>query len=269
MRTQEKELGVMLVDDEAMILQGLRRLFDWEAHGCVILGEAMDGASAVSMADRLKPDLIFMDVNLPIINGLDAVRIIRQRHPQIQCIILTGYDSFEYCRKALRLQALDYILKPVDFRALSDIVKKAADAIKSRLPLSGEARRMTGEDHEEVRPILRMISWLHAHLEEDVSLKRLSEIFHLNDTYISQLFKSELGVNYHMYLNQIRIDKAKELLLTTEKSIAEIAGLTGYKDYRTFTRAFRSTAGILPSALRREGRLVGRDAHQTCIRSEK
>ena len=90
------------------------------------------------------------------------------------------------------------------------------------------------------------------HLGEDVSLTILSDRFHLNPQYISQLFRNEIGVNFLAYLTNIRIEKAKKLLLSTPLSVAEVAERAGYGDYRVFTKVFKKSEGVTPSQYRRE-----------------
>ena len=89
-------------------------------------------------------------------------------------------------------------------------------------------------------------------MSEEISLQILSEKFHLNPQYISQLFKSEIGVNFLVYLTNIRMEKAKKLLISTSLSIADISEKTGYGDYRVFTKVFKKSEGITPSQYRRE-----------------
>ena len=93
---------------------------------------------------------------------------------------------------------------------------------------------------------------MQEHLAEDISLTILAEQFHLNAQYISQLFKSEIGVRFLTYLTNIRIEKAKQLLLSTALSIAEVAEQSGYGDYRVFTKVFKKTEGVTPSQYRRD-----------------
>ena len=110
-----KKLRVLLVDDEIMIREGFKRLFDWEAHDCEVIGEAADGMEAMAQIDTLKPDIVIMDINIPIMNGLKVIKLARMKHPDIAFVIVSGYDDFSYCREALRLQITDYILKPVNY----------------------------------------------------------------------------------------------------------------------------------------------------------
>ena len=85
-----------------------------------------------------------------------------------------------------------------------------------------------------------------------MSLTVLAEVFHLSPQYISQLFKNEIGVGFLAYLTNIRMEKAKKLLLATSLSIAEVAEQSGYGDYRVFTKVFKKAEGITPSQYRRD-----------------
>lgn len=80
----------------------------------------------------------------------------------------------------------------------------------------------------------------------------LAEEFHLNPQYISQLFKNEIGVNFLFYLTNIRMERAKKLLLTTSLPITEVSEQSGYGDYRVFTKVFKKSEGITPSQYRRD-----------------
>ena len=110
-----QKLRVLLVDDEIMIREGFKRLFDWEAHGCEVVGEAADGMEALAQIDALTPDIVIMDINIPIMSGLKVIQLARIKHPGMAFVIVSGYDDFSYCQQALRMQITDYILKPVDY----------------------------------------------------------------------------------------------------------------------------------------------------------
>ena len=70
---------------------------------------------ALTQIDTLEPDIVIMDINIPIMNGLKVIQLTRIKHPDIAFVIVSGYDDFSYCREALRLQITDYILKPVNY----------------------------------------------------------------------------------------------------------------------------------------------------------
>ena len=241
-----KKLRVLLVDDEIMIREGFKKLFDWEAHGCQVVGEAADGMEALAQMDALDPDLAIMDINIPIMNGLKVIQLSRIKHPDTAFVIVSGYDDFSYCREALRLQITDYILKPVDYEEFGTCIDHLKIALFQR-----ESAKDTAAPQEE-RIIHSIIRYLQAHLSEDISLSVLAEEFHLSGQYISQLFKNEIGVNFLAYLTNLRMEKAKKLLLSTSLSIGEVAEQLGYGDYRVFTKVFKKWEGITPSQYRRD-----------------
>ncbi|MCI5900933.1 MAG: response regulator [Blautia sp.] len=240
-----KKLRVLLVDDEIMIREGFKRLFDWEAHDCEVVGEAADGMEALAQIDTLKPDLAIMDINIPIMNGLKVIQLSRIKHPDMAFVIVSGYDDFSYCREALRLKITDYILKPVNYEEFGTCI----DNLKIALFQHQSSQK---EVQQEERTIHGITRYLQEHLAEEVSLSVLSDEFHLSAQYISQLFKSEIGVNFLAYLTNIRMEKAKQLLMSTSLSVAEISAQSGYSDYRVFTKVFKKSEGVTPSQYRRD-----------------
>ena len=240
-----RRLRVLLVDDEIMIREGFKKLFDWEAHDCEVIGEAGDGMEAKTQIDLNKPDIVIMDINIPILNGLKVIQMSRLKYPDMAFVIVSGYDDFEYCREALRLRITDYILKPVNYEEFGSCI----DHLKISLYQKSVAK---DSGKEEERVIAGVIRYMQEHLEEEITLNVLAEKFHLSSAYISQLFKSEIGVNFLSYLTNIRMEQAKKLLVTTAASVAEISERSGYGDYRVFTKAFKKKEGMTPSQYRRE-----------------
>ena len=245
-----RKLRVLLVDDEIMIREGFKKLFDWETHGCTVAGEAADGMEALAKIDSLNPDIVIMDINIPIMNGLKVIKMSRIKHPDTAFIIVSGYDDFSYCREALRLKITDYILKPVNYEEFGTCI--------DNLKISMYMENVSQEPEEQEERIINSITrFIQEHLAEEMSLSVLSEEFHMNPQYISQLFKNEIGVGFLAYLTSIRMEKAKKLLLSTSLSIGEIAEQSGYGDYRVFTKVFKKSEGITPSQYRRD--FLGRE----------
>ncbi len=240
-----KKLHVLLVDDEIMIREGFKRLFDWEAHDCEVVGEAADGMEALAKIDMLQPDIVIMDINIPIMSGLKVIQLCRIKHPKTAFVIVSGYDDFSYCQQALRLQITDYILKPVNYEEFGSCI--------DNLKISLYENRVVNEPmQQEERTINGLTRYMQEHLSEEITLSVLAEEFHLNAQYISQLFKNEIGVGFFAYLTNIRLEKAKKLLLSTALPIADVAEQSGYGDYRVFTKVFKKAEGITPSQYRRD-----------------
>lgn len=118
-----KRLRVMILDDEERILHGLER-FDWEAHGCALSAKAKNGAEGLEKLEEARPDIIVSDIKMPVMGGLEFAKEARKRLPEVQIILLTGYDEFEYAKSAIGIGVREYLLKPLNFAELSDLLKR-------------------------------------------------------------------------------------------------------------------------------------------------
>lgn len=103
-------IKLLLVDDQEMFRQGLTSLLSLEAD-LLVVGEANNGREAIYLTESLQPDIILMDVRMPICNGVEATRIIHQRFPWIKILVLTTFDYDEYVWQSLEAGALSYLLK--------------------------------------------------------------------------------------------------------------------------------------------------------------
>ena len=105
-------LKVLVVEDEELIRKGIVLAVDWAALDCVVVGEAANGLEALDAVERLDPSLVITDLKMPQMDGIEMLRQLRQRGNNVYVIILTAYDSFTYAQSALRLGAVDFLLKP-------------------------------------------------------------------------------------------------------------------------------------------------------------
>ncbi|MGE5630607.1 MAG: response regulator, partial [Caulobacteraceae bacterium] len=103
---------LMIVDDETEILEGLKTIIDWEGNGITLCGEACNGIEALEFIHRLSPDIVIMDIRMPLLDGLELLERISQDNLPVKCIFLSGYDDFYYAQKAIDLKAANYLLKP-------------------------------------------------------------------------------------------------------------------------------------------------------------
>ncbi|WP_408011278.1 response regulator [Pseudalkalibacillus sp. A8] len=121
---------LLIAEDETTIRKGLRHAANWEDYSIHIIGEAEDGEIALEMAMEQKPDILFVDINMPFLNGLDLMSHLRKHLPDAIFIVITGYDEFGYAQQAIKMDAFDYLLKPVKKEELKKTVKKATEQLK-------------------------------------------------------------------------------------------------------------------------------------------
>jgi len=102
---------ILIVEDEFLVRIGLKTTIDWAAHGYIIVGEASNGKEALQLFDEVNPDILITDVKMPVMDGLELLSEAKQRKKELQVIILSNYDNFEYAREAMHLDANQYLLK--------------------------------------------------------------------------------------------------------------------------------------------------------------
>ena len=108
----EKYCKIIIIDDEFIMRQGIKYMLDWEKEGFQFIGEAKDGKEGLRLIEEVRPDIVLLDVVIPVLNGIEISTIIHEKYPEIQFIILSGHDDFEYVKATLLNGAVDYILKP-------------------------------------------------------------------------------------------------------------------------------------------------------------
>ena len=104
---------IIIADDEPVIIRGLKKMMNWERLNAEVIGEAANGEELLKKTEELKPDIIISDVAMPRKTGLDVIRQIRENGWKIKVIFLSGYQEFDYVKKAISYEAVDYLLKPV------------------------------------------------------------------------------------------------------------------------------------------------------------
>lgn len=105
-------MKIMIVDDESFIRMNFKTFVDWKHHGYYLAGEAANGKEALEKIELLQPDVVFLDIRMPLMDGLEVLRQLRQGNYLCKVIILTSHNEFKYAQEALRLGACDYIHKP-------------------------------------------------------------------------------------------------------------------------------------------------------------
>ncbi len=102
---------ILIVDDEILVRMGLRSLIDWEAHGYTVVGDAADGAEALEKIKRFSPDLVFTDLKMDGMDGLELIKSCARQYPEIKLVVLSSYNDAENVRRAMKLGAIDYVFK--------------------------------------------------------------------------------------------------------------------------------------------------------------
>lgn len=125
-------LKMLIADDELIIRRGLKSALDWGELGIEVIAEAEDGEIAYEKSKKYLPDIILVDINMPFMNGLELIEKINEILPDTLILIITGHDEFDYAKKAVKLNVVDYILKPVDEDVLYEVIQRIIQLLKEK-----------------------------------------------------------------------------------------------------------------------------------------
>ncbi len=124
-----KKYSVLLVDDEEDVVEAIVQKIDWDRLGYSLAGYAKNGLEALEIAEEKQIDVVLTDIKMPYMDGLTLSHRLKELYPSIKIIIFSGFDEFEYAKEAIRLEAEEYMLKPVDAGELSRVFQKVHEAL--------------------------------------------------------------------------------------------------------------------------------------------
>jgi two-component system response regulator YesN len=240
---------VLVVEDEELIRKGIVLTVDWPSIDCMVVGEAANGEEGLEAAERLNPTLIVTDLKMPKMDGLTMLQKLRERGDKTDVIILTAYDSFAYAQTALRLGAVDFLLKPFHDGELEEAVRRVKCRQEAE-PQGEEGGNLVpevnrGDKSRYVRMAMEYI--LEHYSEPSISVGTVAQALGISDGHLSHTFKKETDLTLLNYLTRVRIRKAMELLRTCRYKVYEVADLVGYRDIAYFSTTFKKVAGVSPS----------------------
>lgn len=267
---------VLLVDDEQIERMALAKKIDRYYGDKVDIYHAVNGREAVAMCGEQKNDIVIMDISMPEMNGVMAAKYIRKMDDECSIIFLSAYDDFEYARNAIKVRALDYLLKPCDMNDLLAVMDTALQKLDKENVFNGNSisgkeqnkeTEICGSNANNVRENRpkrtdnvrnsdeqTTIKYLKEYVENnyiyDISMQEAAEEMGYSDAYFSKLFKQYFNQNFTAYLTEYRIKKAKELLSNTNHSIKDISRMVGYTDSNYFAKIFKRLVGEIPSKYR-------------------
>lgn len=125
-------LKIMIVDDEYLVVESFKHIVSKYLKNVEIIATASSGREAIELAERLKPDLVFMDIRMPGINGIEAIRAIRENNSAIQFVIISAYEQFNFAREGINLGVLEYLTKPFGKESIIELVQRVTKQLDEK-----------------------------------------------------------------------------------------------------------------------------------------
>lgn len=258
-----KEVGplqrkvILIVDDEPRSREGIKKTIEKESLGKYDVFTASNAKEALDKMDGGKVHVLITDIKMPEMTGLDLLKELRLQAKDPVVIIISAYSEFDYAHQALELGVVNYLLKPIPKKKLMDAVEKAIaiDEDKTRKGLMNKIVDDTLLQANQIstmnKSVQEVLDYVEDHFYEDISLKGMAEIVHLNASYLSSLFKEEVEMTFSEYLTRRRLQEAKKLLMQTDLTVNEIAEKVGYQTAKYFIKLFKQYEKATPSSYRK------------------
>ena len=231
---------VVLIDDENIIVEGLRRVIKWADYNCQVVGTACDGNEGAELIRSLKPDILFTDIRMPGMDGLAMVAALRSEFPDMQVSVLTGYRDFAYAQEAIRLGVTRFLLKP----SKMDEIKEALQTMVARLDKLPPKEAVEEQSAASSFIVNQATDYMQKNFAQQLTLQAVADCCYVSKWHLSKLLNRYAGKSFYDILNTIRIEEAKKLLADPKLKIGDICDMVGYADTAHFARTFKKVTGM-------------------------
>lgn len=233
---------VILIDDEQIIIKGLRAVVKWADYNCSVVGTAANAAEGMALIRELKPDIVFTDIRMPDQDGLTMLAGLIDEFPNLQVTVLTGYRDFSYAQEAIRLGVTRFLLKP----SKMDEIHEALKAMKEKLDRlhNAPAEPVVYEQPTGGFIVNQAVAFMEQNYSSKLTLLDVANHCFVSQWHLSKLLNRQTGKSFYDLLNSIRIEKAKQLLQDPGLKIGDIVDMVGFSDSAHFARVFKKLVGI-------------------------
>ncbi len=228
-------MRIIIVEDEQRARRGLKSLLQMVSDDCEVVADASDGKKALELIRKCKPEVVFTDIKMPYMDGLELIREVRKEDTKTKFVIVSAYEEFDYARQAISLGVTDYLIKPI----IMDDVEKVITNITRKDEVTKNE-----EKNENCHPLIRKsLKIIEKEYASQLSQKELAARLGITAEYFCNLFAKEMDESFVKYLKKYRIDVAKTLLTESNESRDDIAYKVGYTDTKYFAKVFRDVTG--------------------------
>ncbi len=250
---------VVIIDDEPIIVEGLSRSIPWEKYNCEVVATASGGLEGLRLFDKIRPDIVFSDIRMPQLDGLSMIAAVKSQYPDMEVTILTGFQDFEYARQAICLGVTRFLVKPskmdelqeavatmvknLQAKGFMDTMSAAVEAMEKAVEEAGDNRDVE-ESEASSFLVNNALKYMEEHYREKLKLQDVADQVYVSQWHLSKLLNRYKGQSFSDILNNIRIEKAKELLRDPSLRIGDIADMVGFLDMAHFSRVFKRQTGL-------------------------
>lgn len=240
---------VCVIEDETIIRNGLIRSVDWDSLGCKVVGVASNGVEGFKLIEKEMPDIIILDINMPLMNGIELLEKLPKNTYAV--IIISGHTEFNFAKKAIDFGVSEYLLKPLDIEELERSLiraKQQIEMLKRYHEATPNTPNYSALDHGPVDSVSLNLAlkYIEQNYMKKITMDDLKGVTNKSINSITNRFQKYLNMTFNEYLTRYRIQKALELMESREYHLYEIADKVGFSDYKYFNQVFKKIMNTSP-----------------------
>lgn len=242
---------ILLAECDPLCRLSYRKMNVWSEYGFEISAEAANGREALRLFEKDRYDLLVSNIIMPVMNGIELLREIRNSGNDIFAVYITSHTDFEYTREAILLGAKDFLKKPATERSVGEMLGRIHKGLgeAENTALSGvvvHVMEQIGADIDSDVFLRNVGLFLSDNLCGSVSMTDTAEYFKMSKDYFGKCFKLHTGMSFNSVYTMIKMEYAKTLIDSGKYRNYEISEILGFCDPDYFTKLFKSVTGMTP-----------------------
>lgn len=241
-------MKIIVAEDEQRMRQGLVRQLARMGEEYEVIAQASNGQMALELIVKMKPDVVFIDIKMPFLDGLSVIRAVRAHGVETEFVVVSAYADFELAQQSISLDVAGYLLKPPTNEEIEAVLKKICLKMEGKQKFTGGIPMELKEQYPEAHPMIRKaLCIIENSFATRISQKQLAEELGISPEYFSYLFTKNIGQSFSVFLREYRIEQAKKMYRSGEYHKKDIPYKAGFSDAKYFGKVFREVTGMSPS----------------------
>ncbi len=245
---EEGKFKVIVVEDENIIAKNIAKHIEADNPRFAVTGIYSNGEDAYEAIKENPPAVIFTDISMPVMSGLELAAKVHDTMEFVKCVIITGYAEFDYVKEALHCDVEDYLLKPINTKELSGVLRKLELELTDITEKGQTNETESGLSPEEIVSLVK--KYVAKNYSGDLDLNNISQNLGFSSSYLTKVFNKVENTTPSRYIRQYRMNIAKQLLGDSKNTIAMVASAVGYNDPFHFSKSFKQAMGLTPTEYR-------------------
>lgn len=240
--------NLLFVDDDRWIIESMRTILNWDEFSLNPPYVAYGMEQAQEIFRQVPVHILISDIEMLGYSGFELLEWVHENYPDTITCFLTCHARFDFAQKAIRLGIFGYLLKPVNERELAELLRSAIKGLKPQID--------EGQKNNAVHMPERMqkvIAYINDNLANPITREGICQELFISESYLSRTFTKEMGMPLFDYITECRINKAKELLRSTDLTVTAVCTQVGYNYAAYFTKIFKEKTGMTPNQYRERG----------------